>query len=371
MSQQASRLIPLPFAFNGEVVAVQPNYGEGHINDTVYVRCEDHEGAYHSYIVQRINHEIFQQPEALMQNVEAVTRYLREEIQRVGGDPARETLRVIPTRKGQLFHVDEQGNYWRCYDFITETITLQLARGPEDLRDAGAAFGQFMMRLADFPADSLHETIPRFHDTVHRFEQLEAAAAADPKHRVPSASEELAFCRARRESCSWLLDHLASGELPLRVTHNDTKLNNILFDKKSGKSLCIVDLDTVMPGLAAYDFGDAVRFACSTALEDEKDLSKVHFSLELFKAYAEGYLSSCGSVLSPKEIESLAWGARLITFTIGMRFLADYLNGDVYFKTAYDDHNLVRARTQFKLLSEMEEHWDEILQILQQAAKKA
>ncbi|MDI9469394.1 MAG: aminoglycoside phosphotransferase family protein [Bacillota bacterium] len=361
------RSIPLRFAFEGELQDLTPNYGEGHINDTVLVRCRLADGTLRRYILQRINQHVFREPEGLMENIVAVTSWLREKARANGGDPSRETLTVIPTKDGANWLVDESGEYWRCYDFVEDTVTLQAARSPEDLKLAGRSFGRFMSLLDDFPAEKLHVTIPRFHDTVHRYEQVMDALKADPQQRGPGCRDEIAFVEARYEHCSWLLDRLADGSLPLRVTHNDTKLNNILFDATTGEGICVVDLDTVMPGLAAYDFGDAVRFGASTAAEDERDLSRVHFSLELFRAYAEGFLEVAGGVIDEIELESLAWGARLITLTIGMRFLADHLNGDVYFKISRPGHNLDRARTQFKLVQDIEAHWDELLAILREA----
>lgn len=352
------------FDFIGEIIEVISPYGEGHINDTIAVRTQDETGQVRRYIIQQINQNVFPRPDQVMENIAGVTAHLRKKIVAAGGDPARESLNVVPTKDGQLFYLDADNCYWRAYDFIEDTVTLQQARNPHDFYNSARAFGRFQLLLADYPADTLHETIEHFHDTPHRFETFKRVLAADPKGRRESAQAEIDFLLAREADYHILVDLLEKGDLPLRVTHNDTKLNNVLLDEESGEGICVVDLDTVMPGLAAYDFGDSIRFGASTALEDETDLAKVQFSLELFEAYTKGYLEVAGDALTDIEKESLVWGSKIITIEIGMRFLTDYLEGDVYFKTAREAHNLDRARTQLKLAAEMEEKWEEMKAIV-------
>lgn len=353
------------FAFEGGVIEIISPYGEGHINDTIAVSTEDDSGRQRRYIIQQINQYVFPKPAEVMENIARVTEHLREQIILAGGDPARETLNVIPTKDGKLYYLDADGNYWRAYDFIEDTVTLQQARTPHDFYNSARAFGRFQQLLANYPADTLHETIENFHHTPSRYKNFLRAVEADVAGRVAGSEAEIEFLKAREADCHILVDLEASGDLPLRVTHNDTKLNNVLMDQETGEGICVVDLDTVMPGLAAYDYGDSIRFGASTALEDEPDLDKVHLSQELFEAYTKGYLEVAGSALTAKEKETLIWGAKIITMEIGMRFLTDHLEGDIYFKTARENHNLDRARTQFKLVQEMEEQWDELVAIVE------
>ena len=352
------------FDFIGEVIEVISPYGEGHINDTVAVRTKDEAGRIRRYIIQQINMNVFPRPDQVMENIAGVTAHLRLKIIAAGGDPNRESLNVIPTKSGELYYLDADGNYWRAYDFIEDTVTLQQARDPQDFYNSARAFGRFQLLLADYPADTLYETIEHFHDTPVRFATFKRVLEADPKGRRALAQAEVDFLLAHEADYNILVDLLEKGELPLRVTHNDTKLNNVLLDEASGEGICVVDLDTVMPGLAAYDFGDSIRFGASTALEDETDLSKVNFSLELFEAYTKGYLEVAGDALTQNEKNTLVWGAKIITMEIGMRFLTDYIEGDVYFKTAREHHNLDRARTQLKLTADMEANWEEMKAIV-------
>lgn len=353
------------FAFDGDVIEVIAPYGEGHINDTIAVRTQSSDGQWRRYIIQQINQNVFPRPDQVMENIAGVTSHLRKKIIEAGGDPKRETLNVIPTRDGKLFYLDEANNYWRAYDFIEDTITLQQARTAEDFYNSARAFGRFQLLLADYPAETLFDTIANFHNTPVRFANFLKAVEADSAGRVALAGPEIEFIKNREADCHVLVDLEAKGDLPLRVTHNDTKLNNVLMDAKSGEGICVVDLDTVMPGLTSYDYGDSIRFGASTALEDETDLDKVQLSLELFEAYTKGFLEVAGSALTKIEKETLAWGAKIITMEIGMRFLTDYLEGDTYFKTAREHHNLDRARTQLKLVAEMEAKWDEMLAIVE------
>ncbi|WP_255575618.1 phosphotransferase enzyme family protein [Caproiciproducens faecalis] len=351
------------FQFEGQYVGILP-YGSGHINDTFSVFFQLEEQT-RRYILQRINTNVFRKPVELMENVVGVTRYLHRAIAAAGGDPYRETLNLIPAWDGTYYYIDEDGGYWRSYYFIENTVTLQQTRTKEEFYDSARTFGRFQLLLADYPAATLHETIPLFHNTPNRILQFKEALAEDVKGRAAGVQEEIDFVLKQEEYTHLLVDMQARGELPLRVTHNDTKLNNVLVDSKTGKGVCVIDLDTVMPGLSLYDFGDSIRFGASTAAEDEQDLSKVHFDLELYEAYTKGFLEIAGKVLTNEEIRRLPDGAKMMTLECGIRFLADYLAGDTYFKISREGHNLDRARTQFRLVEEMDEKWDAMSQIVE------
>lgn len=338
------------FDFDGAVTALAP-YGEGHINDTFLVTAGAG-AASRRFILQRINTHVFKQPEKLMENVAAVTRHLEKA---AGG--SAELLRVIPTKAGGNLHTTEQGDAWRAYNFIQSGVSFQTAASPRLLAAAGKGFGRFARLLDGFPVESLHETIPQFHNTRKRLADFKQAVTADSHGRVAACRAEIDFVLAREADCGVLVDLLDTGRLHARVTHNDTKLNNVLINPDTLEPVCVIDLDTVMPGLMANDFGDAIRTGATTAAEDERDLAKVVFSLPLYRAYAESYLSEVGGILSREETETLPWGAKLMTLECGMRFLADHLQGDVYFKIHRPGHNLDRARTQFKLVRDMEHAW--------------
>ena len=285
-------------------------YGAGHINDTFAVWAADHS---RRWILQRINTDTFTDPTGLMENVTGVTSYLRREILARGGDPDRETLNVVPTREGKPYYTDCEGGAWRAYLFVEGTVCLQKVENERDFYTAAETFGNFQNQLAGYPAATLHETIARFHDTPNRYANFEKALAADVMGRAREVGPEIAFIRAREADCHVLMDQLAAGVLPLRVTHNDTKLNNVLIDQATGKGICVIDLDTVMPGLSAYDFGDSIRFGANDCAEDEPDQSKVHFSLHLYEVFARGYLAAAGSAMTEGERRSLPWGAKLMT----------------------------------------------------------
>ncbi len=346
------------FCFDSEVIDCKP-FGSGHINETLLLTTK--RGS--QYVMQRMNTYVFKDPQGLMENVFGVTEYLKKRIVEAGGDPNRETLTFIKTRDGDLYYNGEEGA-WRAYRFQSALMALDAARSPRDFYASGKAYGRFQSLLKDYPIDTLHETIPHFHDTPQRMKQLREAIEKDAAGRAAEVAAEIAFALEREASSSIVMDLQNEGVLPLRVTHNDTKLNNVLLDPESGEGVCVIDLDTVMPGQAIFDFGDSIRFGASTAAEDEKDLDKVRLDLTLFEAYTKGFLEGCGNALLPIERDLLPCGAWLITLEIGIRFLADYLNGDVYFKTAYPEHNLVRARTQFKLVQEMERLQDEMQAIV-------
>lgn len=356
------------FDFGGEVTSVVP-YGNGHINDTYAVTCSLAGGSVR-FILQRLNPVVFPDRAGLMRNMIAVTGFLRKAVIRDGGDPERECLRLIPLKDGSPYLTDESGDVWRATQFIENTDAYLVAESPEMFASAGEAFGKFMARLGGFDASSLFEVIPRFHDTPDRYARFLASLERNAAGRMDEAKDEIAFVRERGESCSVITDALERGEVPVRVTHNDTKLNNVLIDTATKEAVCVIDLDTVMPGSMLYDFGDAVRVGCSTAKEDERDLSLVDFDLGLFRAFTEGYLAGAGRSVTAAELGLLPDAARLMTFECGMRFLTDFLDGDTYFKTAYPEHNLVRARTQFKLVRTMEHLRPEIVRAVKAAAKQ-
>jgi hypothetical protein len=338
-------------------------HGNGHINDTFLVKLK--EGTHKKLILQRINHEIFKDPEGLMENILKVTEHLRKKAR----DPYRETLTVVKTRDNKPFYKDPQGNYWRMYLYIENAICLEKVETPEEFYESAVSFGKFQSMLSDFPAETLRETIPDFHNTVKRYEDFERAVKEDRMGRASLVEKEIFFLRERKEEMARGQKMLESGELPLRVTHNDTKLNNIMMDSVTGKGICVIDLDTVMPGLSIYDFGDSIRFGANTAAEDETDLSKVSLDLDLFELYVKGYIEGADGRLTDAEICSLPYGAKNMTMECGMRFLTDYLNGDTYFKIHRENHNLDRARDQFKLVCDMENKWSQMENIVNDRRK--
>lgn len=355
------------FRVEGKVLSCE-SYGNGHINDTFLVVCEVPEGQ-KRYILQRMNHEIFKKPEELMENVERVTSFIEKEIRKNGGDVERETLHIIPTIEGKGYYKDEIGSFWRMYSFIEGTNSFEKVEKTEDFYQSAYAFGNFQRLLADFDAATLAETIPDFHNTPVRYKTFLEAVEADCKGRAAEVKEEISFFIEREADMRLCQEKLEKGELPLRVTHNDTKLNNILMDKVTGKGLCVIDLDTVMPGLSIFDFGDSNRFGANTAAEDEKDLSKVSLDLELYALYAKGFLEGCGGRLTEEEVAMMPMGAKDMTLECGMRFLTDYLQGDVYFKIHHEKHNLDRCRTQIALVKDMERKWDAMKKLTEEATK--
>ncbi len=359
MEMKFAKMALEAFGLNGDTPEIS-RYGEGHINLTFKVDYPEI-----SYILQRVNTNVFPKVEEMMKNVSGVTSFLREKVLARGGDADRETMNFFKTTDGSYLYKDEEGGMWRLCKFITKSVCLQAPRNLDDFSESGVAFGKFLCDLADYPADTLYEVIEKFHDTPNRFENFEKALKENVVNRADSCREEIEFLLARKG----FVTTLKNANLPLRVTHNDTKLNNVMLTEGDCKALCVIDLDTVMPGYAVTDFGDSIRFGASTASEDEKDLSKVNLSLERFEAYAKGYLSQCKDALTEAELNHLPEGAMMMTIECGMRFLTDYLSGDTYFRTAYPEHNLVRARTQFKLFYEMEQHRDEMHRIIDKIAK--
>ena len=347
------------FDIEGNFVSAKP-YGNGHINDTRIVLTKDQQGKPHQYVLQKINKNVFKKPWELMENYVSVTEFVRNKITEAGGDPDREVLNVIKSIKGESYVVDKGGDYWRLLMFVEGSLSFDKVENAEQFYQSAVAFGNFQYMLRDYPADTLHETIVNFHNTPDRFRQLMEAVEKDASGRLHEVEAEVNFAKEREEFAKTLEIAHAEGRLPLRVTHNDTKLNNILFDKASGKPLCVVDLDTIMPGYSVNDFGDSIRFGATTALEDEADLSKVNFSMEYYEAYVKGFIEGAKGGLTDAELDLMPIGAIMMTFECGMRFLADYLNGDVYFKTHRPGQNLDRARNQFKLVRDMEEHLAEM-----------
>ena len=346
------------FDINGEVISAEP-YGFGHINRT-YLAVFDENGARKRYILQQINSELFNPVEHLMSNIELVTEFNREIIKKRGGDPDRESLTIVRTKDGKTFYKRDEKSYFRVYIFIENTVAYQTVSKPSDFYWSAVAFGNFANLLANFDASSLYETIPNFHNTAKRYNDFKAAVEKDALGRVKDCKKEIDFITEREGYYDKIANMLKSGEMPLKVTHNDTKLNNVLLDDKTGKPVAVIDLDTIMPGSIVYDFGDSIRFGCNPCAEDEKDLSKVNFRFDLYKTYLEGYLYALGDSVTEIEKNNFALGSIMMTIECGMRFLADYLSGDTYFHTTYEGQNLDRARTQLKLVSDMEKVFDKM-----------
>lgn len=350
------------FQIKGNITSCEP-YGSGHINHTYRLICEK-DGQEYAYILQQMNQDVFKDIEGLMSNVKGVTSFLRRRIIEDQGDPDRETLNLVPTKDGQDYYKDSLGHYWRMYLFISQATCYNLVEKPEDFYQSGKAFGRFQCLLADFPASELHETIPDFHNTPARYDTFEKAVREDVMGRAAQVADEIRFIRDRREDMSLALSLKKEGRLPVRVSHNDTKLNNIMIDDATGQAICIIDLDTIMPGFSIFDYGDSIRFGANTAEEDETDLSKVSLSLPLFEVYTKGFLEGSQGRLTDTEIELLPYGAKMMTLECGMRFLTDYLQGDVYFHISREGHNLDRCRTQLTLVADMEKKWADMAAIV-------
>ncbi|MBQ4435981.1 MAG: aminoglycoside phosphotransferase family protein [Clostridia bacterium] len=333
------------------------DFGSGHINKT-YLVVTNYP---HLYVLQNVNTRTFPDADGLMRNVILVTDHIRKKIE----DP-RQVLQLVPTVDDRLYILEEGNQLWRMYEYVTGSVCLDQVESDEDFRQAGKAFGMFQRQMADFPAEQLVEVIPNFHHTPKRYEAFHQAIEKDKKNRAVEVEDEINFFLEREASAGELVRLMEAGELPLRVTHNDTKLNNVMMDEATREPLCIVDLDTVMPGLAAYDFGDAIRYGASEAAEDERNLSKVRMSLGLYRAFAEGFVGVSRDSLTPLERETLPEGARLMTLECGMRFLTDYLQGDTYFHISRPEHNLDRARTQLTLVRDMENKWAEMKRIIRE-----
>lgn len=351
------------FKMEGTIIGID-KIENGHINQTYVITCEKADGSHIRYILQTINTKVFTDPHSLMENIKNVTDYLKKIIAENGGDINRETLTCIETVNGDIYHVDEEGRYWRMYNFIEGTTSYQTVERPILFENVAKAFGKFQKQLADYPAETLHETIAKFHDTVKRYHDFEEAVKNDISGRAKDCQKEIEFYLAHKDICGEITSRIAAGEIPLRVTHNDTKLNNIMIDNETDEGVCVIDLDTVMPGSALYDFGDSIRFGASSAAEDENDLSKVYFVPELFEAFTRGFLSEAKDALNETEKDFLPMSAILMTLECGMRFLGDHLNGDVYFSIHYENQNLYRARTQMKLVADMEAQLEDMKAIV-------
>lgn len=359
--------IAAQFQIDGRYIASEP-YGTGHINDTYASRYKTADGEAR-FIHQRINQNVFGNPPELMDNVARVTKYQRKKIIAAGGNPDRESLTLVPTTDDKIFLTDDEGNFWRTYLFITGAKTYDVVENIDHVFSAARTFGQFQKLLADLPGDRLHETIPNFHNTKLRFDAFLEALKRDTKSRAREVKEEIDFLLARRQDASVLVNLIKAGKIPERVTHNDTKFNNVMIDDKTGEGVCVIDLDTTMPGLAGYDFGDLVRTAANPGLEDEKDLSGIWLDVDMFTRITHGYLDAARDFLTDVEVEYLVFAARLMVFENAVRFLTDHLSGDVYFKIHREGHNLDRCRTQMKLVQDMENKMDELQAIVAKFAK--
>ena len=344
MAQYDVAAISRLFEITADVREFGP-YGHGLINHTYLVTCED--GS--QYILQRINDSIFRDPDALMANFDGVCRFMTEKILADGGDPTRETLRLVPVKTGEQYYHSEEHGWWRMTHFIDGALSHDSADQDGLLYEAAYAFGRFQRRLGDYPAETLHETIKDFHNTPARYAAFEAALAADVAGRAKNVEAEVEAIKRYKHLASAITDKLADGSIPTRVTHNDTKLNNVLIDNETGKGVCVLDLDTVMPGSLLYDFGDSVRFAVNHTREDDPDLSQVWFDMNLYEEYVSGFLRGVGDAITPLEKEMLPMSVFVLTYELVLRFMTDYLNGDVYFKLKYPEHNLDRARAQLRL----------------------
>ncbi len=355
---QRARKIASQFCIGGKILQAEP-YGSGHINDTYAVTATDGNERTR-WLFQRINSGVFKNVEALMDNILRATSHIRKKLEnKADRNPDREVLTLIPTKEGAPYLQTEDGEYWRCYIFIDNAASYDICREPEQAFEAARAFRSFEASLSDLPAELFHETIPFFHHSPKRFEALEETITEDPCNRAAGAKPEIAFATDRKDMTEQVVKLMEKGVIPRRITHNDTKLNNVLIDNSTGKAACVIDLDTIMPGSILYDFGDMVRTSTPTCMEDEPDPDKVDMSMDLFEALVKGYLEEASFITKP-EIEHLAFSGRLITFTIGIRFLADYLAGDTYFKIHRPNHNLERARVQFKLVDLMEKRAEEM-----------
>ena len=347
------------FQYAGKAVATT-ECKKGHINSTYFVDCVDKNGRSSRYVLQAINTNVFKNPDHVMHNMLNVTEHIRNKLKEEGKDYHGGTVNLIPLKKGGYVFKDDDGKVWRSYEYIVGE-SYQTADSPQLMEFVGRAFGDFQMRLSDFDASKLYETIPDFHNTISRMEDFEKAVKRDLMGRADSVKTEIDFIIARKSKCGYIMDGIASGKLPLRVTHNDTKLNNIMIN---GDSSCVIDLDTVMPGSVLADFGDAIRFGASNSKEDESDLSKVYLRLDMFESFTKGFVEQLGDSLTRYEIESFPMGAYLMTLELAMRFLGDYLNGDKYFRILYPEHNLVRARKQIKLVEDMEKKMPQMQKIV-------
>ncbi len=346
------------FDIDGDIIKSE-EYGNGHINKTYLVTTTTEK----KYILQQININVFKRPKDVMENIELVTNHIRSKESCNGQDASRASLEIVGTKRNGSY-VKLRENYWRCYKFIAGAKTYEKITNPLQFYEVGKAIGKFQLQLSDFPIERLHITIPDFHNTPKRYETFISVANMDEYDRGLDVFNEFKFICDRQDDMRIIEDGLTNGSIPLRVTHNDTKLNNIMIDESTNEAVCVIDLDTVMPGSVLYDFGDAIRVGASTAVEDEKDLSKIQVDFELFELFTRGFLETVHHILTPTEVENLVNSAKIITLECGMRFLTDYLDGDHYFAIHYEGHNLVRARAQFKFVEEIEKNYDQLQKIV-------
>ncbi len=349
------------FGLDGPILTYREIHS-GNINRTYLVTIGTEESK-KEYIFQRINTFVFKQPDEVMANILNVTEHIKQKLLEQTGSYCRRVLSFLRAEDGNPYYYTSEHHFWRVYEYVDNAIAYDMVQQPEQFYEAGYSFGEFQAWLSDFPAETLYEIIPHFHDTPSRFADLHKAVEEDRAGRRAEVEEDLAFLFAREQDCGVIMQDLHSGKLPWRVTHNDTKINNILFDTKSNEAICVIDLDTVMPGSSLFDFGDAVRYGASTAAEDERDLSKVTLDVGLYEQFTRGFLEGVGDLLDTHEEELLLQSVKIMTLELAVRFLTDYLNGDVYFKTTCDDHNLVRTRTQIRLAQDIETKWDQLCEI--------
>lgn len=343
----------------------------GNVNNTYHLFYRAEDGSALEYVLQQINGYAFRRPDIVMRNITLVTEHLRRRLEGEGISPERRILQFIPTTTGAMFFVDEQGRSFRAYRYVDRAFAYDRVENPRHFYEAGCAFGQFQRLLTDFPVEQLEETIPDFHNTPKRFLQFVRAAEEDRAGRAAAVEEEIDFFFDRRKMMGGIVKRIQSGEIPLRVTHNDTKINNVLIDQETERAICVIDLDTVMPGSALYDFGDAIRFGASSADEDEEDLSRIYLDMEKFRMFTQGFLSQVNGFLSPEEIRLLPLGVKVITCELAMRFLTDYIDGDLYFKVRSPEHNLIRARAQMQLLRDMEARDEEMDGIIREILRQS
>ena len=355
------------FPFIGKFVSAT-ELTSGNINNTYHLTYKSGERIIH-YTLQHINPYVFKEPEKVMENIKNVTEYLKSTLEEQGLDPTRRVLQMIRTKKGEIMYKDAEGYYWRAYYYIDNATPYNSVKKPEHFYEVGRIFGEFQKLLCDYPVDDLHETIPDFHNTTRRFYAFVAAVAEDKAGRVDEVEDEIEFLFDRRRMMGEIVKKLKKGEIARRVTHNDTKINNVLIDDATDKAICVIDLDTVMPGSALYDFGDAIRFGASTAAEDEEDLSKISLDMNLFRQFTAGILSEVRGFSPDHDIRLLPMGVKVITCELAMRFLTDYIDGDLYFKVRSPDHNLIRARAQMKLLTDIEKKSEEMDNVIEELLK--
>ena len=352
--QKTAERIAAEFNLPGKITGCI-SFGSGHINNTFLLEMTENGGLTKKYILQAVNTNVFKNICAVMENIDRVTEHMKSR-----AESGEKIISFLKSTDGHTYYIDEADTFWRIYEFIDNSVSLDLPESNEDFYQCALAFGRFQRVLNDFPAESLHEIIPDFHNTPKRYADFLSSVREDRSGRAHLAKNEIEFIKARKDFYSVLFENYGAGKLPLRVSHNDTKCNNVLLDNTTRKAICVIDLDTIMPGFSVTDFCDAIRFGASTAAEDEKDLSKVKLDMEKFRVYTKGFLDGCGGLLSDSEIMLLPEGAKMMTAECGMRFLADFIDGDRYFKTEYPEHNLDRCRTQLKLVEEMEAHWAEM-----------